>query len=212
MAKHILITGGAGFIGPHLVRALLHDGFNVRVVDNFSTGKRQNLVEVASSIQLIEGDIRDPDTCAAACIGIDTVYHMAGLGSVPRSINDPVTSNEVNVGGTLNMLVAARDVGVRRFVFSSSSSVYGNTLNLPKHEEMRPSPRSPYAVSKLAAEEYCRAFTCTYGLETVVLRYFNVFGPRQNPHSPYAAVISPLPNGAAGGETARALWRRLSVS
>jgi len=159
------------------------------VLDNFSTGRRQNLAEVAQSIDLIEGDVRSSGTCAAACDGIETVYHMAGLGSVPRSIDDPSTSNEVNVGGTLNLLLAARNSGVQRIIFSSSSSVYGDTPTLPKHEAMRPCPRSPYAVSKLAAEEYCRAFSQTYGLETVVLRYFNVFGPRQRPDSQYAAVI-----------------------
>ncbi len=189
MNTHSLVTGGAGFIGSHLVRALLSDGCHVRVLDNFSTGTRQNLAEVESSIDLVEGDIRDLSTCAAACNGVEVIYHMAALGSVPRSIDDPVTSNDVNVGGTLNLLLAARDAHVKRVVYSSSSSVYGDTPVLPKHESMRPSPRSPYAVTKLAAEEYCRAFTRTYGLETVILRYFNVFGPRQRPDSQYAAVI-----------------------
>ncbi|HLK56016.1 MAG TPA: SDR family oxidoreductase [Chthonomonadaceae bacterium] len=189
MPKHILITGGAGFIGSHLVRAFLADGNQIRVLDNFSTGSRQNLTEVEPSIEVIEGDIRNAETCAEACQGIETLYHLAALGSVPRSIEDPMTTNAVNVQGTLNLLVAARDAGVRRFVFSSSSSVYGDTPTLPKQETMRPSPRSPYAVSKLAGEEYCRAFSHAYDLETVSLRYFNVFGPRQNPYSQYAAVI-----------------------
>jgi nucleoside-diphosphate-sugar epimerase len=144
---------------------------------------------VLSSIELVDGDIRDKDLCIAACEGIDTVFHLAALGSVPRSIEDPITTNAVNITGTLNILTAARAANVQRVVFSSSSSVYGDTPVLPKHESMRPNPRSPYAVTKLAGEEYCRAFTRSYGTETVVLRYFNVFGPRQHPHSQYAAVI-----------------------
>jgi UDP-glucose 4-epimerase len=184
-----LVTGGAGFIGSHLVESLLKRGTAVRVLDNFSTGSRDNLVSMAPHIELLEGDLRDFETCRVACQGIETVYHLAALGSVPRSVEDPLTTNSVNVQGTLNLLTTARAQGVRRLVFSSSSSVYGDTPVLPKHEAMRPAPRSPYAVSKLAGEEYCRAFYHTYGFETVVLRYFNVFGPRQNPHSQYAAVI-----------------------
>jgi nucleoside-diphosphate-sugar epimerase len=184
-----LLTGGAGFIGSHLTRALLHQGASVRVLDNLATGHRHNLASVWKDIEFVEGDLRDPATCARACEGIDTVFHLGALGSVPRSIDDPITSNAVNVIGTLNLLVAARAAGVRRFVFSSSSSVYGDTPTLPKHEGMRLNPRSPYAVSKLAGEEYCRAFYQTYGLETVAIRYFNVFGPRQDPNSAYAAVL-----------------------
>lgn len=189
MARISLVTGGAGFIGSHLVRALLERGDEVRVLDNFSTGRRENIAEVLRDIDLIEGDIRDLAACAEACNDADTVFHLAALGSVPRSVDDPLTTNAVNAVGALNMLVGARDAGVRRFVFSSSSSVYGDTPVLPKHEGMRPMPRSPYAVSKLAGEEYCRAFHLSYGMETVVLRYFNVFGPRQDPNSQYAAAI-----------------------
>ncbi len=189
MGYHALVTGGAGFIGSHLVGALVARGVDVRVLDNLSTGRRENLAAVKNAIEFREADLRDPDACAAACRGMDTVYHLGALGSVPRSVADPATTNAVNVQGTLNLLIAARDAGVQRLVLSSSSSVYGDTPTLPKHEGLRPQPRSPYAVSKLAGEEYFRAFHHAYGLETVVLRYFNVFGPRQDPNSQYAAVI-----------------------
>jgi UDP-glucose 4-epimerase len=189
MPGKVLVTGGAGFIGSHLTRELLSRGNTVRVLDNFVTGKRENLAEIAPRIEVIEGDLRDAAACRSACSDVETVYHLGALGSVPRSIEDPLTTNAVNITGTLNILVAAREAGISRVVFSSSSSVYGDTPVLPKHEAMRPNPRSPYAVSKLAGEEYCRAFTLSYGLETVVLRYFNVFGPRQDPGSAYAAVI-----------------------
>lgn len=187
--KQMLVTGGAGFIGSHLIRAILESGASVKVLDNFATGHRHNLPSLSGEFELIEGDLRDAEVCYEACQGIDTVFHLGALGSVPRSIDDPLTSNSVNVIGTLNILLAARDRGVRRVVFSSSSSVYGDTPTLPKHEAMRLSPRSPYAVTKLAGEEYCRAFHLAYGLETVALRYFNVFGPRQDPQSAYAAAI-----------------------
>jgi UDP-glucose 4-epimerase len=187
--KQVLVTGGAGFIGSHVTRTLLERGAQVRVFDNLATGFQANLGPVAERIDFREQDLRDSEACMQACAGVDTVFHLGALGSVPRSIDDPLTSNAVNVAGTLNLLVAAQRQGVRRVVMSSSSSVYGDTPVLPKHIEMRPSPRSPYAVSKLAGEEYCRAFWHSYGLETVVLRYFNVFGPRQNPNSQYAAVI-----------------------
>src|SRR5579862_2206059 len=196
-----LVTGGAGFIGSHLVDASLKRGAAVRVLDNFVTGSRDNLAPLAAHIEMLEGDLRDIETCRRACQGIDTVYHLAALGSVPRSVEDPFTTNAANVLGTLNLLAAARDQGVRRLVFSSSSSVYGDTPTLPKHESMRPAPRSPYAVSKLAGEEYCRAFYLTYGLETVVLRYFNVFGPRQSPRSQYAAVIPRFASALLKGES-----------
>lgn len=199
--KKVLVTGGAGFIGSHLVQTLLERGFGVRVFDNFATGKRENLHAVAATIDLHEGDLRDRQACQAACHGVSTVFHLGALGSVPRSISDPLTTNAVNVEGTLNLLLAAQEANVGRFVFSSSSSVYGDTPTLPKHEAMPLSPRSPYAVSKMAGEAYCRAFYHTYGLQTVVLRYFNVFGPRQDPQSAYAAVLprflSALSNGTA---------------
>jgi nucleoside-diphosphate-sugar epimerase len=189
MAMKALVTGGAGFIGSHLVRGLLERGYSVSVMDSFATGRRENLREIGHDIRLIEGDLRDLETCKEACAGVDVVFHLGALGSVPRSIDNPLMSNAVNVEGTLNILVAAREAGVRRLVFSSSSSVYGDTPVLPKHEGMPFSPRSPYAVTKVAGEEYCKAFYRTYGMETVCLRYFNVFGPRQDPNSQYAAVI-----------------------
>ncbi|MBU0595766.1 SDR family NAD(P)-dependent oxidoreductase, partial [Candidatus Bipolaricaulota bacterium] len=188
VAERILVTGGAGFIGSNLVRALLDSGANVRVIDNFATGKRENLIEVGSEIDLIEGDIRDLATVKRAMEGVGVVLHQAALASVPRSVKDPIASNEVNVTGTLNVLVAAKDAGVRRVVYASSSSAYGENPELPKHEGMPADPLSPYAVSKLTAEQYCRVFYRVYGLETVALRYFNVFGPRQDPNSPYSAV------------------------
>lgn len=184
-----LVTGGAGFIGTNLVRGLLAAGHGVRVLDNFSTGKRDNLRDLADTIEMIEGDIRSYHVVREAVDGVDVVYHQAALPSVPRSIKDPITTHEVGVNGTLNVLQAARDCRVGRVVFASSSSVYGNTLELPKHEGMTPMPLSPYAVSKLAAEHYCQVFFRLYGLETVSLRYFNVFGPRQDPNSLYSAVI-----------------------
>ena len=185
--KCVLVTGGAGFIGSHIVEELARQGGQVRVLDNLSTGKRENLQ--SPGLEIIEGDIRDLDVVRRAMNGVDYVLHQAALPSVPRSIADPLTTNEVNVGGTLNVLVAARDAHVRRVVYASSSSVYGDNPALPKHEEMPTRPLSPYAVSKLAGENYCRAFNRVYGLQTVSLRYFNVFGPRQDPASQYAAVI-----------------------
>ena len=184
-----LVTGGAGFIGSHIVDALLARGDRVRVLDNFSTGRRENLAHVAGDIELIEGDLRDRDAVCRAVRGMEYVLHQAALPSVPRSIKDPLSTHEVNVTGTVNILTAAREAGVRRVVYASSSSVYGDTPELPKREDMPPRPRSPYAVSKLAGEQYCRAFWYSYGLETVCLRYFNIFGPRQDPSSAYAAAI-----------------------
>ncbi len=184
-----LVTGGAGFIGSHLAERLVDLGHEVRVLDNFTTGRRQNIAHLEGRIEIVEGDIRDEATAAKAVAGMDTVFHLAALASVPRSVDDPVTSNDVNVRGSLNMLVASRDAGVRRFVYSSSSSVYGDTPELPKREEMPARPMSPYAVAKLAGEYYTRTFFGLYGLETVCLRYFNVFGPRQDPSSQYAAVV-----------------------
>lgn len=184
-----LVTGGAGFIGSNIVETLLSKGESVRVLDNFSTGKRENLTDVASSIELIEGDIRNYHIVRKAVEGVDIVIHQAALPSVPRSINDPISSDQVNVGGTLNLLHAAKELNVQRFVFASSSSVYGDTPELPKHEGMTTNPLSPYAVTKLAGEKYCQVFARVYGLHTVALRYFNVFGPKQDPTSFYSAVI-----------------------
>ncbi len=184
-----LVTGGAGFIGSHIVDELVRRGERVRVLDDFSTGKRENLASVAHRVELKGGDIRDVATVKAAMLGVDYVLHQAALPSVPRSVADPMTTNEVNVTGTLNVLMAAREANVKRVVYASSSSVYGNNPTLPKREDMSTNPLSPYAVSKLAGENYCRAFHQVYGLPMVALRYFNVFGPRQDPASQYSAVI-----------------------
>ena len=195
-----LVTGGAGFIGSHIVDELVHRGERVRVLDNFSTGRPANLAQVREAIELIEGDVRDLATVRAAMRGADYVLHQAALASVPRSVADPLASNEVNVTGTLNVLLAAREVGVRRVVYASSSSVYGDSPQLPKREDMPTQPLSPYAVSKLAGEAYCLAFHQVYGLPVVALRYFNVFGPRQDPTSQYAAVIPRFVTAALRGE------------
>ena len=184
-----LVTGGAGFIGSHLVEELLRRGETVRIVDNFSTGSRANLPS-QNRVDLIEGDVAEADVARRAVDGCDFVLHQAAIPSVPRSVKDPVSSNRANVDGTLQMLMAARDAKVRRFVFAGSSSVYGDTAVLPKREDMRPTPLSPYALQKFIGEQYCQLFTRLYGLETVTTRYFNVFGPRQSPGSPYSGVIS----------------------
>jgi nucleoside-diphosphate-sugar epimerase len=185
-----LVTGGAGFIGSALVLELLRRGETVRVVDNFMTGHRRNLAQVMPQIQFFEVDITDLEKLRRAVEGVDFVLHQAALPSVPRSVKDPLTCNWINVQGTLNVLVAARDARVKRLVYAASSSAYGESPTLPKHEGMTPNPLSPYAVSKLAGEKYCKVFTEIYGLETVCLRYFNVFGPRQDPGSPYSGVLS----------------------
>jgi UDP-N-acetylglucosamine/UDP-N-acetyl-alpha-D-glucosaminouronate 4-epimerase len=185
----VLVTGGAGFIGSHLVDRLLADGHQVRVLENFSTGHRHNLVEVIDEIELVEGDIQSYERVHNAVRGCELVFHVAALPSVPRSIQDPLTSTHANVTGTLNVLLASRDEDVRRVVYSSSSSIYGVNEKLPKREDMLPLPIAPYPVSKLAGEGYCRSFAHVYGLETASLRYFNVFGPRQDPQSQYSAVI-----------------------
>lgn len=187
----ILVTGGGGFIGSNLTEALLKKGCVVRVLDNFSTGKRENLIfdKKYPSLEIIEGDICDLKTCQKAVRKVDYVFHQAALPSVQRSIEDPEASNAINVGGTLNILLAAREEKVKRVIYASSSSIYGDTPTLPKHEEMNPTPLSPYALQKYVGEQYCRLFHQLYGLETISLRYFNIFGPKQDPNSLYSAVI-----------------------
>ena len=184
----VVVTGGAGFIGSNLAEELLKK-HEVTVIDNLSTGRIENLDQIMDKINFIEGSITNLDLLKEAFSGSDTVFHEAAIPSVQRSVDNPIASNEANVEGTLKVLVAARDCGVRKVVYASSSSAYGNTPTLPKIEDMKPNPRSPYAISKLAGEYYCRVFSEVYGLKTACLRYFNVYGPRQNPHSEYAAVI-----------------------
>jgi nucleoside-diphosphate-sugar epimerase len=185
----VLVTGGGGFIGSHLVSRLAAEGYEVRVLDNFATGRRENITDLGSEVELVEGDLQSYERVHTAVRECEVVFHQGALPSVPRSLQDPLTTNAVNVIGTLNVLLASRDSGVRRIVFASSSSVYGATPELPKREDLPVAPISPYAVTKLAGESYCRSFSEAYGLETVTLRYFNVFGPRQDPLSQYAAVI-----------------------
>lgn len=198
--QRVLVTGGAGFIGSNLVDALLADGrYEVCVVDNFATGRRENLAHCLDSIDLVEGDIRDLETVEEAVRGIDCILHEAALPSVPRSIKAPVTTNEVNVDGTVKLLTAAHKAGVRRIVFASSSSVYGDGQELPKVETMAPAPMSPYATSKLACEHYVRVFAQIYGFEALSLRYFNIFGPRQDPTSQYSGVIAAFMRAALTG-------------
>ncbi|WP_312194415.1 SDR family oxidoreductase [Epilithonimonas vandammei] len=212
--KNILVTGGAGFIGSNLCEKLINLGANVTCLDNFSTGFRENLESIKDhpNFKLIEGDIRNLEDCKLACENQDFVLHEAALGSVPRSINDPITSNDVNVGGFLNMLVAARDANVKRFVYAASSSTYGDSESLPKVEDVIGKPLSPYAITKYVNELYADVFKRTYDFDTIGLRYFNVFGRKQNPNGAYAAVIpkfvmqlmnheSPVING--GGEYSR---------
>jgi len=197
-----LVTGGGGFIGSNLVRALLERGNEVRVLDNFSTGNRDNLDGL--DIEVVEGELRSYERVHNAVRGVDTVFHLGALGSVPRSVQDPLTSSAVNIEGTLNVLLAARDEGIRRVVFSSSSSVYGSRRELPVTEDLPADPISPYGVAKLAAERYCVSFSRVYeSFESVVVRYFNVFGPRQSPHSQYAAVIPLFITAIAAGEPIR---------
>jgi len=184
-----LVTGGAGFIGSNLAAALVADGVRVRVLDDLSTGSMANLRGVAEELEVVVGDVRAPDQVRKAMARADAVYHLAALPRVARSVADPFGTHLVNVNGTLNVLLAARDAGVRRLVFASSSSVYGDTPTLPEHEDLAPRPQSPYAASKLAGEAYCRAFSNVYGLETVSLRFFNVFGPRQDPTGEYATAV-----------------------
>ncbi len=184
-----LVTGGAGFIGSRLVRSLVRSGIAIRVLDNYSSGRAEVLADLGLKVELIEGDIRNAVACRNACRGVDTVFHMAALVSVPMSVADPVHSDAINCGGTLNMLLAARDNGVGRLIFSSSAAIYGNTEIIPTTENVLPLPMSPYGVQKLIGEHYARNFAALYGLEAVSLRYFNVYGPGQDPTSPYAAAI-----------------------
>jgi nucleoside-diphosphate-sugar epimerase len=184
-----LVTGGAGFIGSHLAEALVRRGHRVRVVDSLITGKRRNLGHI-KEVEFLEGDLADSGIARRAVDGIEYVLHQAAIPSVPRSVDDPVASNQANVTSSLNILVAARDAGVKRLVYAGSSAVYGDTPTLPKREDMATRPLSPYALQKLVAEQYCQMFTSLYGFETVTTRYFNVFGPRQDPGSPYSGVIS----------------------
>ncbi len=200
MARTVVVTGGAGFIGSHLVEALVKRGDNVRVLDNLSTGRIENLAALEGQFEFVVGDLRYLDTVVEVITGADAVLHQGALPSVPRSVKEPLISDAVNSGGTLNVLEAARRADVGRVVFASSSSVYGDSLELPKHEEMNPNPKSPYAVSKLSGEYYCRVFMHNYALETVPLRYFNVFGPRQDPTSQYSGVIAKFSMQALAGE------------
>jgi UDP-glucose 4-epimerase len=186
---NILVTGGGGFIGSHLATRFVELGHAVRVIDNFSTGRRANLAHLGSRVEILEADIRRPEDCLRACDDVDYVFHQAALPSVPKSVADPVASHETNISGTLFLLQAAVRCKVRRFIYAASSSAYGDKDESPKHEEMSPAPLSPYAVQKLAGEHYCRAFCECYGLDTLSIRYFNVFGPRQDPASQYAAAI-----------------------
>lgn len=188
--KLYLVTGGAGFIGSHIAEALVKRGERVRVFDNLMTGKRENLAHLAGKVEFIEADIRDYSSIRQALDGVSIVYHEAAIPSVPRSVAEPQLNHDANVNGTFNVLMAARDAGVKRVIFAASSSAYGDTEVLPKVETMLPNPLSPYAAAKLVGELYCQTFTQVYGLETVALRYFNVFGPRQDPTSPYSGVIS----------------------
>jgi UDP-N-acetylglucosamine/UDP-N-acetyl-alpha-D-glucosaminouronate 4-epimerase len=189
MASKYLVTGGAGFIGSHIVKRLVDDGAQVRVVDNLSTGQSCRLERVRSVIEFIQGDLAEEATARKAVDGMDFVLHQAAVPSVQRSVSDPVTTNRANITATVNLLEACREANVRRFVFAASSSAYGDTEILPKHEDMEPNPLSPYALQKFVGERYCKLYSELYGLEAVSLRYFNVFGPAQDPHSEYSAVI-----------------------
>ena len=187
---HWLVTGGAGFIGSHLAQTLVARGERVRVADNLSTGHRRNLDVLGDGVEVLVGDLADPDVARAAVAGVEYVLHQAAIPSVPRSVADPLTSHRANLDATLAVLIAARDAGVRRVVYAGSSSAYGDTPVLPKREDMTPNPLSPYALQKLVGEQYLQMFTKLYGLDTVTIRYFNVFGPRQDPSSPYSGVIA----------------------
>jgi UDP-glucose 4-epimerase len=198
-ARRALVTGGAGFIGSHIVDALLEQGWSVCVLDDFSTGHQENLATSLDRIELLRGDVRDAEAVAQAIDGAEVVFHQAALPSVPVSVREPLRTHAINLGGTLEVLEGARRAGVRRLVYATSSSVYGDAPDLPKRESMRPGPCSPYALQKYAGEVYCRMYTELYGLETVALRYFNVYGPRQDPQSDYAAVIPVFVNACLAG-------------
>jgi nucleoside-diphosphate-sugar epimerase len=200
-SRSALVTGGAGFIGGHLVERLCADGWRVRVLDDFSSGKEENLAGVDGRVELLRGDVRDADLLAKALRGVEVVFHQAAMASVPRSVAEPILTNSVNVGGTLAVLDAARLAGVRRVVYAASSSAYGDAPGLPKIETMPVDLLSPYALQKHAGESYCRLYTELYGLETVALRYFNVYGPRQDPKSEYAAVIPKFITACLRGES-----------
>jgi len=195
-----LVTGGAGFIGSHIVEQLVRDGESARVLDNFATGKRENLAPFSARIELFEGDLRDKADCARACAGVEIIFHEGAVPSVPKSVEDPATSHEANVDGTFNILMAARQAGCRRVIYAASSSAYGDQPELPKRETARPDPLSPYAVNKLVGEHYLSVFHKCWGLETISLRYFNVFGPRQDPKSQYAAAIPAFVTAILRGE------------
>jgi nucleoside-diphosphate-sugar epimerase len=197
----ILVTGGAGFIGSHLAAHLAQLGHDVRILDNLATGRRSNILHVADDVEFVEGDVQSYERVHNAVAGCEVVFHLAALPSVPRSVEDPLASNATTVTGTLNVLLASRDAGVQRVILASSSSVYGATPELPAREDAAPLPISPYATAKLASEGYCRTFTEVFGLETVALRYFNVFGPRQDPRSEYAAVIPRFITALLAGES-----------
>jgi len=201
VSDQFLVTGGAGFIGSHLVRRLLADGGRVRVIDNLATGKRERLRDVEGAIEFIEGDLADPSTCENALSGIDCVLHQAAVPSVQRSVKNPIETNKANVTSTLNLLESCRKHKVRRFVYASSSSAYGDTPVLPKREDMPPNPLSPYALQKFVGERYCQLYFRLYGLQTVSLRYFNVFGPSQDPYSEYSAVIPKFATRLQRGES-----------
>ena len=211
MSRVVLVTGGGGFIGSNLVRALLTRGDNVRVLDNFATGRRENLADIRDDVEIIEGDLRSYERVHTAVRGTEVVFHQGALGSVPRSVQDPLTSTAVNVEGTLNVLLAARDEDVGRVVAASSSSVYGDGGTFPRVETQAANPISPYAVAKLAAERFCVSFFRVYQLETVALRYFNVFGPRQDPNSQYAAVVPLFVRAIHEGSPVMILWRRRAI-
>jgi len=201
LTSKVLVTGGAGFIGSNLADELIRQGARVSIIDNFATGFRENLEEITGDFDFIEGDINDDDAVAKAIDGVEVIFHEAALPSVPRSVENPAETHRVCVDGTFNLLVKAKNAGVRRFIYAASSSAYGDQPTLPKVETMRPDPLSPYAVAKLTGELYCRAFNNVYGLETLSLRYFNVFGPRQNPGSMYSGVISRFIDALMTGHT-----------